>query len=74
MQWKQSTSLPEAYGELEVKECKPEFFRECAIVFSGLDSSVAGEIETDFVEANLVVFSNAKNHRQNVRVSSHTNT
>lgn len=31
-------------GELVVKECRPEEFKnECDIVFSGLDSDVAGE-------------------------------
>ena len=31
-------------GELIVKECKAEEFQDCDIVFSGLDSDVAGEI------------------------------
>lgn len=51
-------------GELEVKPCEPEQFKECDIVFSGLDSSVAGDIEMAFLKANMVVFSNAKNYRQ----------
>ena len=36
--------MPEAFGELEIKPCEPDHFRDCDIVFSGLDSSVAGEI------------------------------
>jgi len=32
-------------------------------VFSGLDSSVAGEIEQAFAQAGIPVISNAKNHR-----------
>ena len=47
-----------------MKPCKPEEFKDCDIVFSGLDSSVAGEIEMEFLKANLSVFSNAKNYRQ----------
>ena len=66
--WKQTKKLPEKYGELVVKQCKPEEFRDCDIVFSGLDSSVAGEIELDFLRANLRVFSNSKNHRQDPHV------
>ena len=62
--WKQTKALPEKYGELVVKSCEPGEFKDCDIVFSGLDSSVAGEIEMAFLKANLVVFSNAKNYRQ----------
>ena len=62
--WKQTKTLPEKYGELVVKPCEAEEFKDCDIVFSGLDSSVAGDIEMAFLKANLVVFSNAKNHRQ----------
>lgn len=36
--------MPEAFGELPIKPCEPEEFRDCDIVFSGLDSSVATEI------------------------------
>ena len=68
MQWKQSITLPKESGDLEIKECKPEHFKECDIVFSGLDSSVAGDVETAFLKADLAVFSNAKNHRQDVRI------
>ncbi len=66
--WKQTKTLPEKYGGLVVKQCKPEEFRDCDIVFSGLDSSVAGDIELDFLRANLRVFSNSKNHRQDPHV------
>lgn len=31
-------------GELVVKECKVEHFLDCDLVFSGLDSDVAGDI------------------------------
>lgn len=31
-------------GELVVKQCKPEEFKDCDLVFSGLDSDVAGDI------------------------------
>jgi aspartate-semialdehyde dehydrogenase len=31
-------------AELVVKECKASEFAECDVVFSGLDSDVAGEI------------------------------
>lgn len=46
-----------------VVECKSTLFTDCDVVFSGLDSSVATEIEGEFRRAELQVFSNAKNYR-----------
>ena len=43
-QWKQPTPIPSAVRDMVVKECVPEHFADCAIVFSGLDAEVAGEI------------------------------
>ena len=62
--WKQTKALPGKYGDLVVKPCDPEEFKDCDFVFSGLGSDEAGKIEMAFLKANLVVFSNAKNHRQ----------
>lgn len=31
-------------GELVVKRCTPEEFADCDLVFSGLDSDVAGDV------------------------------
>ncbi len=44
VRWKQNLALPKEYGELIVKECRPEGFSDCDVVFSGLDSDVAGDI------------------------------
>jgi aspartate-semialdehyde dehydrogenase len=59
--WILNDPLPEAIGELEVKNCVPE--KNLHIAFSGLDSSVAGNIEKDFANAGYTVISNSKNHR-----------
>lgn len=59
--WKQTQPIPEVIGDLVIKECRPGL--DCKIVFSGLDSSVAGEVEKNFASAGYWVFSNAKNHR-----------
>ncbi|GLB34265.1 putative aspartate-semialdehyde dehydrogenase [Lyophyllum shimeji] len=59
-----TTRLPAVAKDIVVQECKPEFFADCAIVFSGLDADVAGEIEAAFRAADLAVFSNAKNYRR----------
>jgi len=42
--WKQTTRIPPIVREMIVHECKPEHFKDCVIVFSGLDADVAGEI------------------------------
>jgi len=31
-------------ASLEVRECKAELFKDCDLVFSGLDSDVAGDV------------------------------
>ena len=59
--WKQSTPIPESVRSMMVKECQPNL--QCKLAFSGLDSSVAGEIEEVFAQQGYWVFSNAKNHR-----------
>ncbi|KAF8651095.1 hypothetical protein AX16_004895 [Volvariella volvacea WC 439] len=66
--WKQSTPIPSVARDMVVKECKSEHFRECAVVFSGLDADVAGEIEAEFRQAELAVFSNARNFRRDPHV------
>ena len=59
--WLQNSPLPERARHLTVKPCRPEL--DCRIVFSGLDASVAGEVESDFAAAGYAVFSNSRNHR-----------
>ncbi len=59
--WKISAHIPEIAKKLTVKDCKPPL--DCKILFSGLDSSVAGEIEEEFANQGYVVVSNSKNHR-----------
>ncbi|KAG9049854.1 hypothetical protein FS837_008904 [Tulasnella sp. UAMH 9824] len=62
--WKQSVPVPKGVRDMIVQECKSDAFKECAVVFSGLDAEVAGDIELEFRAAELAVFSNAKNHRR----------
>lgn len=61
--WIGDTPVPEAVAGMTVRECTPEAFAACDVVFSGLDSSVAGEIERAFAAAGFPVVSNAKNYR-----------
>ena len=50
----------------EVLACKPNL--KSKLVFSALDSSVAGQIETEFAKNGYFVISNSKNHRFDVDV------
>ncbi|KAL7812864.1 hypothetical protein V8C44DRAFT_328222 [Trichoderma aethiopicum] len=63
VRWKQASPMGEV-ADLVVRECRPEEFADCDVVFSGLDSDVAGEIEMAFLKAEIPVFSNAKNYRR----------
>ncbi len=54
--------LPERVGQLMVTSCDPSVVR-APIVFSALDSSVAGDVEASFAAAGRLVLSNAKNYR-----------
>lgn len=60
-QWRQSSPVPERVKDKIVKPCEPGL--DCRVVFSGLDSSVAGEVEENFARAGYIVLSNSKNHR-----------
>jgi aspartate-semialdehyde dehydrogenase len=44
VKWKQNVPIPSEVKDMVVKECKAEEFKECVVVFSGLDADVAGEI------------------------------
>lgn len=62
--WKQTDLMPKAAEDIIVSECKADAFKDCDIVFSGLDAEYAGPIEMEFKEAGLGVVSNAKNYRR----------
>ncbi|MHB0971073.1 MAG: aspartate-semialdehyde dehydrogenase [Thermoanaerobaculia bacterium] len=59
--WRLETALPDAAAALRVKSLETEL--ESTLVFSGLDSSVAGEAEDFYADRGCVVVSNSKNHR-----------
>jgi aspartate-semialdehyde dehydrogenase len=60
--WFQSSELPESVAQMIVQSCNPSVV-QARLVFSGLDSSVAGEIEQAMAKAGKIVVSNSKNHR-----------
>lgn len=59
--WHMPTPLPSHIANMQIMPCLPKM--SCPLVFSGLASSVAGDIESEFAEAGYVVVSNARNHR-----------
>src|SRR5436309_14590664 len=59
--WRLSSRLPDDVARKTVEAATPG--RAPQLVFSGLDSSVAGEIERAFAEAGHTVVSNSRNYR-----------
>jgi len=59
--WILREPIPEHLSQMIVSDCIPDL--PCKVVFSGLDASVAGEIETNFAQAGYIVISNSRNHR-----------
>ncbi|GAA5985086.1 hypothetical protein JCM11641_006353 [Rhodosporidiobolus odoratus] len=64
VKWKQPVAIPKSVGEMVVKNCEADQFGEAEIVFSGLDSDVAGDVEEALRKAEYAVFSNAGNFRR----------
>ena len=60
--WRLAVALPEAIANLEVQPAAPAASAP-HLVFSGLDSSVAGEIEGAFARAGHTIVSNSRNYR-----------
>ena len=59
--WRLPNLLPDDIAARTVERATPG--RAPKLVFSGLDSSVAGDIETAFAEAGHIIVSNSRNHR-----------
>ena len=59
--WRLPCHRPECVADMVVERVTPA--RAPKLVVSGLDASVAGDVETEFARAGHVVVSNARNHR-----------
>jgi aspartate-semialdehyde dehydrogenase len=59
--WKQNGPIPANIAGLKVKSLAARL--ESPVLFSGLDSSVAGEAEERYANQGHVVISNSRNHR-----------
>ena len=60
--WRLSAVLPDDVANLDVQAATPSASAP-QLVFSGLDSSVAGEIEGAFAQAGHTIVSNSRNYR-----------
>ena len=59
--WRLDTLLPEDAAGMTVKKLGAEL--DSVILFSGLDSSVAGEAEEHYANRGAIIVSNSRNHR-----------
>lgn len=66
MKWSMPTTLLKKIADMPVLACRPDL--PCKIVFSGLDASVAGEIEKVFAETGYLVISNSSHYRMDPHV------
>ena len=64
--WRVRDAMPQAAAGMPVHECKPG--KAPQLVFSSLDSKIAGEVEKEFAHAGHVVVSNSSNHRMDADV------
>ena len=64
--WRLPAALPDGIARMPVEEAVPG--RAPMLVFSGLDSSVAGDIEGAFAEAGHFIVSNSRNYRMEATV------
>ena len=53
VRWKQSMPMSSQLANSEVRECEASNFKDCDLVFSGLDSDVAGDIGTLYSKLEL---------------------
>jgi aspartate-semialdehyde dehydrogenase len=68
--WFIDQPMPEWAAAMEVVPCEPGVpgMVDARVAFSGLDSSVAGDIEAAFATAGYAVVSNSRNHRMDPQV------
>ena len=64
--WKQNTAIPSEIASMKLKTTATPL--TSTILFSGLDSSVAGEVESSYADQGHIIISNSKNHRMDPTV------
>src|SRR5205807_8167630 len=66
--WRLPNPLPDEVAKLTVENAAAAAGKAPKLVFSGLDSSVAGEIEGAFAQAGHFIVSNSRNYRMEADV------
>ncbi len=61
--WKQEENIPENIADMIIRSTQDTL--SSPLLFSGLDSTVALEVEEQYARQGHIVISNAKNHRMN---------
>ncbi|EQA35990.1 aspartate-semialdehyde dehydrogenase [Leptospira inadai serovar Lyme str. 10] len=61
--WKISSDIPAYARDIIVTTPEPSKTPGVRLAFSGLDASIAGEVETAYANAGVNIISNSKNHR-----------
>lgn len=61
--WRLAGEMPSNVATLPVVPCHPAELPGVKVVFSALPAEVASEIEAEFAQAGVAVFSNTKNYR-----------
>ncbi len=62
--WCLAGDPPAGIGDQQVRPCEATAFDDCDLVFSGLDSATAREVEPSFADAGMAVVSNASAYRR----------
>jgi aspartate-semialdehyde dehydrogenase len=63
VKWRLETPFPEKIAKLKVVPTTPKAMKDVDIVFSAMPAEIATNIEKEFADAGIAVFSNASSHR-----------
>ncbi|TGK38361.1 aspartate-semialdehyde dehydrogenase [Leptospira gomenensis] len=66
--WKISSDIPAYAKNIVITTPDPSKTSGAALAFSGLDASIAGEVESAYANAGIHIISNSKNHRMDPKV------
>lgn len=63
VKWRLETPFPEKIAKLKVVPTSPKAMKDVDLVFSALPAEIATDVEKEFADAGIAVFSNASSHR-----------
>lgn len=66
--WKISPEIPSYVKNTVITVPDPSKMKDVVLAFSGLDSSIAGEVEMNYANSGIHIISNSKNHRMDPTV------